>query len=191
MGASKPIGVIQGAATPVVQDLIRQFVERLEPDVRVAGVIEDPAVADDGPCSAGDLRSLSDGRRFPVMQDLGPAAISCRLDAAGVVSACDAVLRGIDVGCDLVILSKFGKIEAERSGLAPAFASAMEAGLPILTSVSPRFGEALDRFAAPLYVLLPPDLAAIETWWRSVRAQVGTPAGLQGAPRALRSQARH
>jgi hypothetical protein len=170
MGATKPIGVIQGAATPVVQDLLRRFVERLGPGVRVAGVIEDPTLADDGPCAAGELRSLSDGRRFPIMQDLGPAAVSCRLDAAGVVSACDCVLQGIDGGCDLVVLSKFGKIEAERSGLAPAFARALEAGLPILTSVSPRFGEAWDRFALPLYVLLPADLAALEAWWDRARA---------------------
>ena len=170
MGAIKSIGVIQGAATPVVQELLRQFVARLESNARVAGVIEDPPVAGEGPCGSGDLRSLSDGRRFPIMQDLGPGAVSCRLDAAGVVCACDSVLRGIDAGCDLVVLSKFGKIEAAGSGLAPAFARAMEDGLPILTSVSPKFSEALDRFAAPLYVLLLPELADVEAWWRSVHA---------------------
>jgi hypothetical protein len=80
------------------------------------------------------------------------------------------VRQGIAVGCDLVVLNKFGKIEAERSGLAPAFASAIEAGLPVLTSVSPRFAEAWDRFAAPLYVILPPDPDALDAWWRAARA---------------------
>ncbi len=169
MTAEKPIAVIQGAATPVVQDLMRQFIARLDPGVRAAGVVEDPAGADDDGCSAGELRSLGDGRRFALLQDLGADAAACRLDSAAVVTACDAVQRDIAAGCDLVVLSKFGKVEAARSGLAPAFASAMEAGITILTSVAPKFGAAWDSFAAPLYVILPPELAAVEAWWRRVR----------------------
>ena len=175
MNSVKRIAVVQGAATAVVQDLLRRFVAGLERDVRLAGVIEDPAPAAEGPCSGGDLRSLGDGRRFPLMQDLGPGAVACRLDAGGVVSAAEAVQQGIAAGCDLVILNKFGKIEAERSGLAPAFASAIDAGLPILTSVSPKFAEAWDRFATPLYIVLPPDAEALDAWWRGVRAGAGAP----------------
>ena len=170
MALGKPIGVVQGAASPVVQELLRAFVARLGPQVRAAGVIEDPQGAAEGPCNAGDLRSLSDGQRFSIMQDLGRDAEACRLDAAGVVSACGVVEQAIRAGCDLVVLSKFGKIEADGGGLAGAFGAALDAGAPILTSVAPRFGEAWDRFAAPLYVLLPPDLAAIEAWWRDVHA---------------------
>jgi hypothetical protein len=174
----KRIAVVQGAATDVVQDLLRRFVAHLGPEVRVAGVIEDPLVGEEGPCRAGDLRSLADGRRFPMMQDLGPGAVACRLDAGGVVSAAEAVEQGIAAGCDLVVLNKFGKIEAERSGLAPAFARAIEAGLPVLTAVSPRFAEAWDRFAAPLYVILPPDLEALDDWWRAAQSsQAITEAG--------------
>ncbi len=177
MSAAKPIAVIQGAASTEVQALLRDFIARLPPGVRVAGAVEDPAPAAGGPCSAGELNRLGHGQRFRIMQDLGPAATSCRLDAEGVVSACDGVLADIDAGCDLVVLSKFGKIESERSGLAPAFARAMEAGLPLLTSVSPRFTEAWDRFAAPFYVVLPARLEAIESWWRNVRADAETTAG--------------
>ncbi len=108
------------------------------------------------------------------MRDLGPGAVACRLDASGVVSAAEAVQQGIAAGCDLVILNKFGKIEAERSGLAPAFASAIEAGVPILTSVSPKFTEAWERFAAPLYVIVPPDADALDDWWLGVRAGAET-----------------
>ena len=176
MSAAKPIAAVQGAASPEVQALLRAFVARLGPQVRLAGVIEDPIVDADGPCSAGDLKSLSDGRRFAIMQDLGPSAGACRLDAGGVVTACEAVQAGVEAGCDLLVLSKFGKIEADRSGLAAAFADAMAAGVPILTSVAPRFADAWDRFAAPLYVILPPDLDAIEAWWRDIR-----PANVRGS----------
>jgi hypothetical protein len=166
---ARQIGVVQGAPSEIVQALLRQFVARLPAGVRAAGVIEDEAPPADSDCNAGELRSLSDGRRFPIMQDLGPAAAGCRLDTEGVVSACEAVLQGIDVGCDLVVLSKFGKVEANRSGLAPAFGRAIEEGLPVLTSVAPKLADAWDTFAAPLYVILPPELTAIEAWWREAR----------------------
>lgn len=169
MTAARPIAVVQGAPTAVVQDLMRRFIAGLDPALRLAGVVEDPAEDVDGPCSGGDLRNLGDGRRFALMQDLGAGAVACRLDADGVVSACEAVQQDIAAGCDLVVLNKFGKIEAERSGLSPAFASAMECGTPILTSVAPKFIDAWDRFAAPLYEVLPPDLGAIQAWWASVR----------------------
>jgi hypothetical protein len=170
MVKASQIAVIQGAPTPVVQALLRQFVASLPPGVRVAGVVEGAADVGDGPCGADELVSLTDGRRFALQQDLGPGAVACRLDASGVVSACEAAQHGIAAGCDLVVLSKFGKIEAERSGLAPAFASAIEAGAPVLTSVSPRFMEAWDRFASPLYAVISPDLGAIEAWWRQACA---------------------
>jgi hypothetical protein len=171
MSAEKPIAVLQGAATPVVQAVMSQFVARLGPGVRAVGVVENPLSVEDDGCSAGALKSLGDGRRFPLLQDLGFDATACRLDSSAVVSACDLVQHDIAAGCDLVVLSKFGKVEAERSGLAPVFAGAMDAGIPILTSVSPKFGEAWDRFAAPLYVILPPELAAVEAWWASVHAK--------------------
>jgi hypothetical protein len=170
MPADRPIAVIQGAATPVVQALMRQFIASLGPAVRVAGVVEAPLEGHDDGCSAGELKNLGDGRRFALQQELGASAEACRLDSGAVVSACEAVLRDIERGCDLVVLSKFGKVEAERSGLAPALARAMELGVPVLTSVAPKFSDAWDRFAAPYYVIVPPDLAAVEGWWRAVHA---------------------
>jgi hypothetical protein len=40
--------------------------------------------------------------------------------------------------------------------------------------VSPKLGDAWDRFAAPLYMILPPDLAAVEAWWAVARAPATT-----------------
>ena len=53
----------------------------------------------------------------------------------------------------LSLLNKFGKLQAEnRAGLIPAFGAAMEAHIPILTSVSPKLVNAWSTFAAPLFV---------------------------------------
>jgi hypothetical protein len=86
------------------------------------------------------------------------------LQGAGALLAAQAVERDITTGCDLVILSKFGKLEASRQGLVAAFTAAMEAGLPILTSVSPAFAQAWADFAAPLFDVLPADPNQIDAW---------------------------
>jgi hypothetical protein len=160
------IGVVQGAPSPVVQGLLRDFVAGLPPSVRVAGVIEDVADGAGEACSVGQLRSLRDDRVFSIVQDLGSGSTACRVDAGGIVTACEAVCRDIEAGCDLVVLSKWGKVEADRSGLAAAFAAAFDADVPILTSVAPRFTPLWDQFAAPMYVILPPDCGSVSAWWR-------------------------
>ena len=163
---TKPIAVLQGAPSEVIQALMRDFARGLAPQARIAGVVEEPEVDFSGEvCGGAHLLSLADGRVYEMYQDLGASSGACRLDAAGVVTACEAVERDIAAGCDLVVLNKFGKVEMERSGLASAFAAAIDARIPVITSVSPKMMEHWDRFAAPLYEVLPPDAGALERWW--------------------------
>jgi len=160
------IGVVQGAPSTVVQSLLGAFVSELPGSVRAAGVIEDLTGVADEACAVGSLRSVRDGRTFSIALDLGPGSTGCKVDGGGIATACEAVCRDIEAGCGLVILSKWGKVEADRSGLADAFATAIDAGVPILTSVAPKFMSAWEAFAAPMYVVLPPDLASLQNWWR-------------------------
>jgi len=167
---TKPIAVLQGAPSEVIQALMRDFALGLAPASRIAGVVEVPDVDVAGEvCGGSHLLSLADGGKFEIYQELGSAAGACRLDAAGVVTACEAIERDIAAGCDLVVLNKFGKVEMERSGLAAAFAAAIEARIPVVTSVSPKMMEHWERFAAPMYELLPPDRGELERWWADVR----------------------
>ena len=160
-----PIGVVRGAETQAIQACLDRFAERHRARLRIAGVIEVFGPADaSGGCKASHLRTVS-GETYPLFQDLGRDAAACALLPEGVVSASEAVRRDIEAGCDLVVLSKFGKLEAETgSGLVPAFAAALEAGCPILTAVSPRFDAEWRAFATPLYALLPCDDAALDQW---------------------------
>ncbi|MFT3964328.1 MAG: DUF2478 domain-containing protein [Sphingobium sp.] len=157
-GSVAPIAVIQGAAGEAIQALLARFATRWSGTARIAGLIEEP----DG----NAVRSIVDGSRYGLFQDLGTQSAACGLDTDALVRAGEAVRRDIAAGCDLVILSKFGKLEAEnRSGLLAAFSAAAERHIPILTSVAPRHAAAWNQFADPLSVLLPPDLATIERWW--------------------------
>ncbi|MCW1429904.1 DUF2478 domain-containing protein [Novosphingobium sp. JCM 18896] len=172
---TKSIAIVQGAAGEEIQRLLAEFVARHRGEARIVGLIEanDEAGGPDRQCGPGMLLSLADGRRYPMFQDLGAGSDACAFDPEGVVSAADAVAGQIAAGCDLVVLNKFGKYEAEnRSGLVSAFQAAIVAEVPVLTSVSPRQAEAWDRFAAPFYTTLTPEAEALDAWWQEQRAKV-------------------
>ena len=173
MTNTKPIAVIQGGSGGLIQRLLGQFVEHHRATWRLAGVIETGHVEDAG--RKAMLNTIGDGRTFNLFQDLGSASQSCAMRADALVKACQHVCDHIAQGCDLVILSKFAKLEAEEgSGLTAAIAAAMEADIPLLTSVPPKFDGAWARFATPFFVTLPPDMAAIDQWWAAVCARRGT-----------------
>jgi hypothetical protein len=168
MDVTKKIAVVQGPG-PMVEELFRTLAERWRPEARVAGAIAEDHDLPDRACSAGYLRSLGDGARYPIFQDLGPGSQICHLAGDGAVLAAAAVRRDIETGCDLVILSKFGKLEAGGGGLRDAFAAAIEAGVPVLTAIARSQAGAWEAFAGSLFMPIPADAGAIEAWWRSVR----------------------
>lgn len=139
--------------------------------VRVAGVVEVENPAPRSPCAAFVLRDIVTGLTYLIYQNLGLGSTACRLDARGVIAACEAVRRQIRAGgCDLVVLSKFGKLEAARTGMTDAFAAAAEAGIPIVTAVAPPFAADWERFSAPLADFMPPCAPMLDEWWHSHHA---------------------
>ncbi len=173
--AVKMIAVVQGASSTLVQDLLRDFVERWRSSARIAGVVEESHGLPNRACSAGRLQSLISGVSYPIFQDLGEGSSACHLEGGGAVTASEAVRQDIVAGCDLVVLSKFGKLEAAGEGLNAAFCAAIEAGVPVLSAVSPKFQEAWDRFATPLYVGLPAEADALDRWWAQVNGSAASP----------------
>jgi hypothetical protein len=131
----------------------------------IAGVIGEAHGLPGRTCSAGILRDIVSGQPYPIYLETAPSHTSCHLDAAGVESACAEILDQVSMS-DLVVLSKFGKLEAMGLGLANAFAAAIAAGKPVLTTVSDRHREAWAAFA-PDAIYLIADEAALQAWWRA------------------------
>lgn len=167
----KKIAVVQGAPSAVVQEMFRGLLDRWRPAARIVGVIEEGHGLPDRKCAAGYLRSIGSGVLYPIFQDLGPGAEACHLSGAGALTATASVESDIAAGCDLVLLSKFGKLEAAREGLIDAFSAAIAADVPVLTSVSPDFEPAWEQFAAPLAIKLAADPEEINAWWDAVRSK--------------------
>lgn len=161
--------VLGGADGPTLQALLTAAVaEWKAAGLHVAGVIAEAHGLSDRACSAGFLRDIGSGEAYPMFLEASPAGTSCHLDPNGVKEACDAVLGQVGRS-DVVVLSKFGKLEATGGGLAPAFAAAIAAGKPVLTTVSDLHKVACHQLA-PDALQLPADAKAIRDWWATIAA---------------------
>jgi hypothetical protein len=156
-----PILAVTGAPNTTIQALLLTSARRWQQaGQRVVGVVEVPSSAGVG----HRLEDLATGAQYEIYQELGLGSGACRLCGSGIIEACESLCRQIAAGCDLVVISKFGKLESARSGLIAAFSAAIVAEKPILTAVAPSFAEAWQRFASSLFSLAAPDEEAIEAW---------------------------
>lgn len=163
---ARRIAVVEGADSESIQRLFATFAAGLRAaGVKVAGAIAQASPLPDSICSAGLLRTIGADRSYPIYLEAAPAGTSCHLDATGVDRACAAVLADLP-GSDLVVLSKFGKLEAMRGGLFPVFEAAVAAGTPILTTASAKHRQAWLAFA-PDAAVIGADIAAMKAWWRA------------------------
>src|SRR5262249_18426782 len=119
---------------------------------RIAGVLAETHGLPDRVCGAGFLRDIASGEPYQIYADAAENSASCHIDASGVADACAGVLGQIPAS-DLVVLNKFGKLEATGQGLAPAFNAAVAARKPLLTTISKNHVEAWRAFASGSVVL--------------------------------------
>ncbi|HMK91083.1 MAG TPA: DUF2478 domain-containing protein [Methylocystis sp.] len=165
---TRRIAALHGEKGQPTQSVLAGFAQKLAQEgVRVAGVVEIAACGGRGGCKKFSVRDLTSGETISITQDLGPHSDACALDPAGLIKACGRVEQAISGGVDLVILSKFGKLEAARSGLTDAFRAAMVADVPVITVVPTAVEQDWERFAGPLSQFVEPSSAALEAWWLS------------------------
>jgi len=70
----------------------------------------------------------------------------------------------------VVVVSKFGRLEASRSGLFDAFKAAILADIPVITAVSPPVAQDWVCFAGGLAEYVASDIGALAAWWRAGHA---------------------
>ncbi len=147
-----------------------RFIETVADDaaqrgLRLAGICRCGAAEPGGhPCDM-DLRVLPDGPLFRISQPLGRGARGCRLDA-GVIETIAAEVSARLAGADLLLINKFGKLEAQGRGLCPVICDALEAGIPTLIGVNRMNIPEFRAFAGEAAEPLSPDLPAIRRWYR-------------------------
>lgn len=161
------VAAVVGADSETIRLLLAAAVEgRRASGARVVGLLAESHGIPDRSCGAGILRDIVSGKPFPMYFETPPQGTSCHLDPSGLETAGGALLDQI-AASDLVVLSKFGKLEAMGGGLVAAFEAAIGAGIPVLTSVSEKHREAWERFA-PEAACLGADESAIQAWWQEI-----------------------
>lgn len=110
------------------------------------------------------IRDIYRGELYPISQALGAGSASCSLDP-GALSEASYVLRSaLEDNPDLVLVNRFGAMEAKGKGFASDMLSLMAAGIPLLTVVSAQYQEAWKSFTGQEGQLLPLDADTIYHW---------------------------
>jgi len=138
--------------------------------VRLAGTVA-AGEAGDGPCCDA-LQVLPDGPVMAIRQDLGTGASGCRLDGTALEAAVAAVRPRL-AGAEILVVNKFGKIEAIGRGFVPLIAEAVDRGLPVLVGVSGLNLPDFLAFADGLAERLPPHPEAAAAWVLAAVGPVG------------------
>ncbi|MFO1124819.1 MAG: DUF2478 domain-containing protein [Methylocystis sp.] len=163
---AKRIAALRGATSHERQGALSAFAREVQSQgFRVAGVIEQSACVDAGGRQSLSVVDIGSSETIPISQELGGGSRACNLDPGGLALACGRIEAAINRGVDVVVLSKFGKLEASRSGLCDAFRAAILADIPIVTAVSPSISRQWDCFAGELSEYVEPDIAALAVWW--------------------------
>ena len=101
----------------------------------VAGLVQlNTFERDPGKCDMA-VEELFSGSVLQLSEDRGKEAHGCRLDRRILTEAAGLLLAALEEMPDILVLNKFGKVEAEGDGLRDVLAKAVELEVPILVGV--------------------------------------------------------
>jgi hypothetical protein len=146
-----------------VDVLFAQVRAALEGDgLRVGGVVQSP-------CEETIYAThIETGRRVDLMQHLGSCATGCRLDTGALAEVAGLLAQSLAERPDLLLVSRFGRIEVEGGGFLAEIGEAALAGQPTLIGVSRKFEAGWRAYAGDFAATLPCDIGAVLAWRRSL-----------------------
>jgi hypothetical protein len=139
--------------------------------LRLAGVLQHPACEDPAHRCDVVLEDLASGERTELFERRGSGAQGCRLDVAALTDVTARIERVLQHDPALLVLNKFGKVEAEGGGLVDPIAVAIDRGIPVIIGVPARNLPAWRGFASDLAVEFTGDSGAIADWLDLVCSQ--------------------
>ena len=136
----------------------------IEQGMRIRGAVQiNRDGGNNGPCDM-DVKVLPDGPFIRISQSRGKEARGCRLDPSALEAAVGLVETSFAEGADLLIVSKFGKHEAEGRGFRALVAEAVAREIPVLVGLSGLNEPAFKDYAGGLATELAPCLEELLTW---------------------------
>lgn len=130
----------------------------------IAGVLQHAACLDAaGHCDVV-LEDLSSGRRTALFENRGAGATGCRLDPAALAEVSGQIERSLDRDPALLLLNKFGKVEAAGGGLLHLIAVAIDRGIAVVIGVPLRNLGAWRTFAGGMSIELSDRPSGVTSW---------------------------
>lgn len=143
-----PITAIVYSPGASIDSVVRELAEHLRRHgVRMAGFIQLNEQRAHGSRCDMTLEELSSGQRLAISEYRGREARGCMLDVAELMRGCALASAALSDRPDLLIVNKFGKIEAGGGGFCSVIADAIEREIPLLTTVPTANLEAWQAFA--------------------------------------------
>lgn len=147
-------------------EFLYAFIQDLQAqDKNILGVIQAHPEVSYAYGSQMGIVDLSTGAYLSIAQDLGKHNTSCCLDAEAVSNASTILQAARMQNPDLLIVNRFGKLEAEGEGFADEMLEIMSEGTPMLTVVAERFLPQWREFTGGLAAEIAPDAAALHHWY--------------------------
>jgi hypothetical protein len=121
-------------------------------------------------CDAHTIRllRLPSGDVVSLRHDPAPDARQCGFETERLVDTAGAIAAGLGEGADLVVINRFGKLEAEGKGLIDLIRRAGEADIPVLIAVPEHRFEMWTRYSCGMSVRVSCNRGALDRWWQSV-----------------------
>ncbi|HRJ70477.1 MAG TPA: DUF2478 domain-containing protein [Beijerinckiaceae bacterium] len=111
------------------------------------------------------LEDLRTGAIIRISEDRGEQSRGCRINPQGLAEASASVAAALAGDLpELLIINKFGKMEAEGDGLRDLIAQAIGQDVPVLIGVPQRNLDAWRAFAGSFADELPPMQHAVRAW---------------------------
>ncbi len=148
----------------------------------VAGLVQlNTFERDPGKCDMA-VEELFSETVLQLSEDRGKEARGCRLDRSILAEAAVLLLAALGERPDILIVNKFGKVEAEGAGLRDVLAMAVEMGVPIVVGVPFRNLDQWRIFAGDMAEECSVDSARIRGWLaaRNILPAKGQEAGKGG-----------
>jgi nucleoside-triphosphatase THEP1 len=148
-----------------INSTLRSVVTKLrEKGVDVGGVLQEAEILANEDQARLYIVDIRTGKSTRITQDRGNESRGCKLDYRGLAEIAHCITDAIEVGVNLIVINKFGRAESEGGGLLSCIADAVNAGIPVLTTVREPYVEAWSSFHGGLATKLAGSESAILKW---------------------------
>ncbi|MBV7481697.1 DUF2478 domain-containing protein [Bordetella sp. BOR01] len=167
---SAPVAaLVYGPSSRGADTLLADFArDLLAQGRRLHGLVQHEIVPRGGGRPQRQLSDLRSGRLYGLSQDLGPGSRACSLDPGALAAASHVLRAALQARAELVIVNRFGAIEAAGGGFAQEMLALMSEGIPLVTVVSAVLLPDWRRFTGQAGLELPVARAPLQAWFEQL-----------------------